>query len=302
MIPYIEVYVLKIGSLTFSPFGLLVAIAVFGGIELARRRARKRGADVAELMTFVWWMLTFGFVTAHVFDEICYHPMEIVRRPWSLLLVWQGISSFGGFLGAALGATAWKYFELVPAKIGPFEAYRVARRASPRPILPIGDIIAAVFPVAWISGRLGCAIVHDHPGARASATSPFAVAFGPGPSTSYGFFELHHGWRPQYDLGLLELVFTIFVSALFVATWNKKLPVGSYAAASLLLYAPVRFALDFLRAEDAEGGDPRYLALTPGQWAAVAMLAGGVWLVAYIRANDTPRLAPTAPPVPARSS
>src|SRR5205823_2706301 len=99
-----------------------------------------------------------------------------------------------------------------------------------------------------------------------------------------------------------ELLFTVVVAGLFVATWNKKLPLGSYVAASLLLYAPVRFVMDFLRAEDAEGGDPRYFALTPGQWAAAAMLAGGLWMVAYVRSTDTPPLAPSAPPSPARSA
>ena len=286
MIPYIEVYVLKIGPMTFSPFGFLVAIAVFGGIELARRRAKKRGEDVAALTSFVWWMLTFAFVTAHVFDEIFYHPMEVVRRPWSLLFIWQGISSFGGFIGCVVGGIAWKYIELEPTvQFFGLDLGRPKWRATPRPVLPIGDTIAAVFPTAWISGRLGCAIVHDYPGARASAKSLLAVAYGPGPSTEYGFFELHHGWAPRYDLGLLELIFTVLIAGLFAATWNKKLPLGTYCAASLLLYAPVRFALDFLRAEDADGGDPRYFLLTPGQWAAIAMFAGGLLFVAYLRAR-----------------
>jgi phosphatidylglycerol:prolipoprotein diacylglycerol transferase len=288
VIPYIEVYDLKVGPMTYSIFGLLVAIAIFGGAELARRHARKHGEDVAAVTSLAWWVVVVGFVTAHVFDEICYHPRNLIERPWSLLFVWQGISSFGGFLGCAFGALAWKYFELKPvARFGPITLGYPVRRAVPHPILAIGENIAAVFPTAWIFGRLACALVHDHPGARASSTSPFAVAFGPGTSTDYGLFAIHHGWAPRYDLGLLELAYTVVVAGLFALTSNRKLPAGTYSCASLLLYAPVRFALDFLRAEDEDGGDPRYFWLTPGQWAAIAMFAGGLWLLSYIWSKRT---------------
>ena len=37
-------------------------------------------------------------------------------------------------------------------------------------------------------------------------------------------------------------------------------------------YAPVRFALDFLRVRDAT-----YAGLTPAQWACIPLLALGVW-------------------------
>jgi phosphatidylglycerol:prolipoprotein diacylglycerol transferase len=283
VIPYVEVYDLKIGPMTFSVFGLLLAIAVFGGAELARRRARKRGEDVAALTSLAWWVVVVGFITAHLFDEICYHPRQVVERPWSLLFVWEGISSFGGFLGCALGALAWKYYELKPvAHIGSLAIRLPVRRAVPHPILAIGENIAAVFPTAWIFGRLGCSIVHDHPGGRATSKSAFAVAFGPGTSTDYGFFAVHHGWSPRYDLGLLELMYTVLVVVLFALMSRRKLPAGTYSCASLLLYAPVRFGLDFLRAEDQDGGDPRYFWLTPGQWAAIAMFAGGLWLLSYI--------------------
>ena len=46
-----------------------------------------------------------------------------------------------------------------------------------------------------------------------------------------------------------------------------------------LVYAPVRFFLDFLRAAPLEGGDVRYAGLTPAQWSSVAMVGVGlaVW-------------------------
>ena len=46
------------------------------------------------------------------------------------------------------------------------------------PILPFADLILSVFPVAWVFGRSGCSVVHDHPGMKAEPGSLLAVAFG----------------------------------------------------------------------------------------------------------------------------
>ena len=53
---------------------------------------------------------------------------------------------------------------------------------------------------------------------------------------------------------------------------------GWYVVATCILYAPVRFALDFLRIENATGGDPRYGGLTPAQWACGGLLLFGLGL------------------------
>jgi phosphatidylglycerol---prolipoprotein diacylglyceryl transferase len=125
--------------------------------------------------------------------------------------------------------------------------------------------VLAVVPIAWIFGRMGCSVVHDHPGLRAPAWMPLSVAYGPGRADSFGFFELRYGSVPRYDLGLLEMLFAVCISVVFAATWKKRL----------------RFGLDFLRLDDPEGGDLRYGSLTPAQWACLALFLMG--LVIYAR-------------------
>ena len=104
VIPYIHAPDLKLGPVTLHPFGLLVATGVIVGTALATRRARRRGIDLRKLNSFITWMLVAGFMGGHMFDEIFYHPSEIVKRPWSLLFLWEGLSSFGGFLAGSLAA------------------------------------------------------------------------------------------------------------------------------------------------------------------------------------------------------
>ena len=144
------------------------------------------------------------------------------------------------------------------------------------PIMPFCDLIISVFPVAWIFGRSGCSVVHDHPGAFAAKDALFAVAYGKGPITTFGPIEFIHGSRPQYDLGTLELFFTIILSFLLALTWRKRLACGTYLAVFTLAYSPVRFAMDFLRVRDVEQADPRYGGLTPALWECIALFLFGV--------------------------
>jgi phosphatidylglycerol:prolipoprotein diacylglycerol transferase len=278
MIPYIHVPDLHIGPIPLHPFGILVATGVFVGSSLATKRAAALGYDLTKLNSFVTWMLVSGFILSHFLDSLFYHWDEVLKRPWSLAMPWEGLSSFGGFIGALVGILAWKYFD--------FAGWKPVRRSPPQPILPFADLILSVFPYGWMFGRAGCSTVHDHPGARATADTLLAVAYpypGEVASTKFGPIEFIHGHDPRFDLGLLELMFTIILALAFTVTWRRKLPIGTYVIASALAYSPVRFAMDFLRKPESEGGDTRYAGLTPAQWCCFALFVYGIAMIFYVR-------------------
>jgi phosphatidylglycerol:prolipoprotein diacylglycerol transferase len=279
MVPYIHVPDLHIGPLPLHPFGILVATGVLVGTSITARRAKKLGYDVLQLNSFVTWMLVSAFVFSHILDSIFYHWDEVVRRPWSVIMLWEGLSSFGGFVGGLIGILLWKYFVI--------DDTWPHRRRHPAPILPFIDLVLSVFPIGWMFGRAGCSTVHDHPGARATADTFLAVAYprhpGDGVVTKFGFIEFIHGHDPRFDLGFLELIFTIILAASFALTWRKRLPIGTYAIVSGLAYAPVRFAMDFLRIPASEGGDTRYGELTPAQWSCMVLFLSVVIMIFYVR-------------------
>lgn len=235
---------------SFGPinsFGVLVAIGVALGFRLAAGRARVLGLDREQFESHVVWTVTTGFVLSHVLDTIFYHPEVLLTRPWELLMIHQGLSSFGGFVGGVVGF-------LLYARRHRVDVWRSA------------DAIAFGLPAGWLFGRMACASIHDHPGAL--STSPFAVAW-PGGS--------------RFDLGLLELMFVplLIVGVLLVARRTAR--PGSTIAALALMYPPIRFPLDFLRASAAEGGDVRYFGLTPGQYASIGLFVVGLWLLRRLR-------------------
>jgi phosphatidylglycerol---prolipoprotein diacylglyceryl transferase len=288
MIPYIHVPDLKLGPLTLHPFGLLVATGVIIGTWLATKRARERSLDIDKLNSFITWMLVSGFINAHMLDQVFYHWPEVVKRPWSIFMLWEGLSSFGGFIGGLIGVVLWKYFEAIPILRTPFFTIsRFKRREAPMPIMPFCDLILSVFPVAWVFGRSGCSVVHDHQGIKAPIGHLLAVAYGPADPTKTmhlpAGIELRYGSTPHFDLGLLEMMFTVVVATLFALTWKRKLPTGAYIAAVALAYAPVRLAMDFLRVRDIENADPRYGPFTPAQWACFGLFVFGLVMVRIIR-------------------
>jgi phosphatidylglycerol:prolipoprotein diacylglycerol transferase len=279
MVPYIHVPDLHIGPLPLHPFGILVATGVLIGTSVTARRARTLGYDVVQLNSFVTWMLVSAFVLSHILDSLFYHWDEVVKAPWSVLMLWEGLSSFGGFVGAVVGIVLWKYF--VVDDVWPHI------RKQPAPILPFADLVLSVFPIGWAFGRAGCSTVHDHPGARATADTLLAVAYprhaGDGTVTKFGFIELIQGHDPRFDLGLLEFLFTVILAICFALTWRRRLAIGTYVIASGLAYAPVRFAMDFLRIPQNDGGDTRYGDLTPAQWACIVLFAYAVVMIFYVR-------------------
>ncbi len=312
MLPYIQVNDLmigpipKIGTIPLHPFGLLVATGVLLGTALATWRARRRGVDLDLLNSFITWMLVAGFTGGHMLDQIFYHPSDLARiegghlvwvRPQAIFMLWEGLSSFGGFVGGFLGILAWKFFYLkTRVRLGSLGIPWFARRPKSLPILPFCDIILSVFPVAWIFGRSGCSVVHDHPGAPSAHGAWLAVEY-PFASPHHHpktetFVSFLHGDFPRYDLGTLELIFTIALAALFALTWSRRLSTGTYCAVVALAYAPVRFAMDYLRIDESDQGDLRYGSLTPAQWGCILMFAAGVGLALYVRRQRTRGIEP----------
>jgi phosphatidylglycerol:prolipoprotein diacylglycerol transferase len=239
------------------------------------RRAKERGLDDKKMSEVIFWIVGIGFVGGHMLDAIFYHPSHLAQDPAYLFKLWDGLSSYGGFIGAVLGALLWRW-------------------SRKQPVLPYVECINSAFPLAWVFGRMGCSSVHDHPGRLSDAW--YAVRW-PMPGG---------GVTGRLDLGLIEMVLTIPLAVAFIVLWRRKpiRPLGFYGGWMCIAYAPVRFLLDFLRVDEASGGlaggDPRYGGLTPAQWACFGLLALGVFMVLKSRQAvemGDPQRVPQTPPI-----
>lgn len=254
---------IHIHQIPIQPFGVLVAIGVLTGAYLAEWYAKRNGISPGAVADLVTHVVVTGFLLGYFLNAAFYHPetiVELFHYPKLLLTRWLGLSSFGGFLGAILGIFIWKWRRKVP-------------------VLPVADAIAFVFPFGWMFGRMGCSVVHDHPGKVTHfflAVNNYHVGLPP--------------YQPRHDLGLYEVFWSIGCIIVFLAILNRKRPRGLYVALLPLLYTPVRFFLDYLRAGPALGGDVRYYGYTPGQYASVVLLIVGLVILRYVLKHPDPEL------------
>jgi len=265
MIPFVETPSLPLGPLTLHVFGFAVAVAVLVGFAIARRRFMRfeLTPEIGERMAT--WLLVGGFLGAHLFAVLFYFPGAVADDPWLLLRVWEPISSFGAMIGGLAGAGL--YLRCRASHLDRHQRWAYL------------DVAAFVFPFSLALGRVGCALVHDHPGGTTgfplavSLRSEAARTFIMNVYVSAGQADLlpaRSTWAALgfHDLGLYEMVY-LAVVVLPVLVWidRKRRASGFFLCAFIALYMPVRFGLDFLRLNDA-----RYAGLTPAQWVALCAL------------------------------
>ena len=111
LIPYVEIPDLTLiparifgdfpgARIALKPFGTLVALGLYAGSTFALRAARRQGVNERAMVSFLTWIVISSFFFGHVLDTLSYYPEQVWKDPWSLLRLWEGLSSFGG---AAVG-------------------------------------------------------------------------------------------------------------------------------------------------------------------------------------------------------
>ncbi|HET6611677.1 MAG TPA: prolipoprotein diacylglyceryl transferase [Kofleriaceae bacterium] len=259
-LPYIAPDPIQIvGALKLQPFGICVAVGMFIGIWYCRKNT---DIDDATFRAYAWWLLLPGwFIGAHLFNALFYEFDAVKEDPLLLFKFWRGISSYGGMLGALAGFLIFTH-----------------RRKLSR--LKMADIPAYGLLPAWAFGRLGCSLVHDHPG---RLTDFFLAIDYPANNPTLAALGLPGG--PRHDLGFYEFLYLVVAFGIFLLLTRKPRPDGFAIGVVALLYAPVRFLLEFLR---IQGTDPRYVGLTFAQWMCIVLATAGacILIYAYRRAGE----------------
>lgn len=274
MIPYVEQPLLRLGPVTIAAFGVIVASSVMLGLWIGSRRFRDLGLDAALGEGFAWWVIVGGFIGAHLLSVLLYFPRKVGENPLVLLKLWEDISSFGGIVGGAVAI--WLFLRRRGAHLDAGTRWAFV------------DVAAYVFPISLMVGRLACTLAHDHPGTLTRA--PLAVSLASPEARAYitRVYE-QAGRTPElaragdlagfgfHDLGWYEFLYlaavVVSITLALARRERRRGPhgvhrPGTFLVAFIVLYMPVRFALDFLRVSDL-----RYAGLTPAQWAALAALA-----------------------------
>lgn len=240
MLPNLTIPSLKIiGPLQIHPFGVFVGIAVVLGYWLGMGRARKTGLDLKTAADASLWAVVIGFVISHLFWGIFYNYHLVRENPLLLVMVWNGISSYGGFFGGAFGG--WLYL----------------KKKGIRP-LPYLEAMLFGFAPAWVIARVGCTTAFDHPGRK----------------TDFFLGMVDGSGVVRHNLGLYEALWTLVIVIILYLVKNYRPFRAFHIALVFLLYAPVRFFFDSLRIDDR-----LYWGWTPGHYFSFIVTGVGIYLL-----------------------
>ena len=260
-----EIY--HLGPIPIDPWMTLVCVGIIIGLEISRARGIKLGLDTRDVVDGAAFTVICGFVGGHLLHVLGYHPERLETEGiMALIKIWTGYSSMGGFVGAVIGFLI--FFTYI----------------RPRPRWIHADTLIFGFPIAQMFGRLGCVSVHDHVGAV--TTFPLGVTFDPDVWPLYDIdgakiMEV----SVRHDPALYEAIVCLVIGLVFFYLAKKARPAGFFIGAWCLMYAPVRFSLDFMRAAGLKADDVRYFGLTPAQYITLSMMVFGLYLVVKMRSK-----------------
>jgi phosphatidylglycerol:prolipoprotein diacylglycerol transferase len=226
LFPYLDFGPFDLGPFRIYPFGAMVACALLTWLVLILRRAARAGLDPRLALRLFETILAAGFIGAVLFGLFLSGHFTY--------------SSFGGAFGALLGAAIYLHRQKILGEL----RWRYL------------DLLAYAFPFGWSFLRLGCTLIHDHPGKLTSS-----------------WLGVHYPDGTRYDLGLLEMICSLAVACIFLVLGRGKHPPG-YFIRWLIICGPIRILLDVVRENP-----PRYLGLTADQIGGIVLIAAGagIW-------------------------
>lgn len=244
MIPYLALTTFSLGPFTLHAWGLLVALGFLLAAFMAARLAKQRGDDSKIVWDMLTWVAIAGMVGGRLGHVLFYDPGYYAMHLVEILEIWKGgLSIYGGFIVASITGILYLRHRKV-------DVFRYT------------DIVAFGMPFGMWIGRIGCFLIHDHPGT----------------ATHFLLGVQYPDGVVRHDLGLYESINAFILAMIFLWLLRKQRPVGMYLAAFSVWYGATRFGLDFLRTVDV-----RYVGLTPGQYFSAVLFGIGVFFIMWIK-------------------
>lgn len=237
MIPWFEFHAIPLGPIKLQVWGILVASGILVAFWVAARRAKRLGViDPKHMWDFAAWAFVSAFVSARIFHVLFYDLQYYLQHPLDAINpALPGYSMMGGIIGGVLAGLCFA-------------------KKRKLPIWPMADLAGYALPIGIGIGRIGCFLIHDHPGT-------FTVFF----------LGVNYPDGVRHDHGLYLSIQGWLIFGTFLLLGRKKRRDGFFAGWFLVLDGISRFFLDFLRAYDI-----RYAGLTPTQWLLVGTVVAGV--------------------------
>lgn len=269
MRPWAEPVLFQLGPLQVHWYGLFLAAAIVVATGALAKLLRRQGhaQPWPEAAALAGTVLPAGFLGARL-TFVCQNLAAFTAEPARILAIWDGGLSIHGALAGGLLALAW-------------------REGVTGAILTRTDQLLTVLPLAQAVGRWGNFLNRELLGYPTRL--PWAVVVEPayrplayaGSATFHPVF-LYESLACLALFGLLWRRATGLGAACEPGPSGGQPPFpGSQAAAYLIGYGLIRFAVEFVRI-----GQPFLAGLTLAQWVSLLMAACGWGLDRWVRAHQ----------------
>ncbi len=247
MIPWFQWNSINVGFLKLNVWGIFVSLGFLAGIVVAYFELKKKKLEAARVYDLAFWIILSALIGGRLI-YIAEHLNVYFAAPLEILKLWHGgMSVYGGFLGAILASVLY------------FKKHKLD-------FWQYADAVIFGLPLGLFIGRLGCFFIHDHPGIK----------------TDF-FLGVNYPDSVRHDLGLYDSFLGLAIFIIFLFLRRRQWFSGFYVTLFAVCYGAARFFLDFLRAEDLVGADPRYLGLTLAQYFSIILFAGGIYLFCRLK-------------------
>jgi phosphatidylglycerol---prolipoprotein diacylglyceryl transferase len=263
---------LKLGPLSLRWYGLLIALAVFVGLSLARRLARHRQVDPELMADLVIWLVVGAIPAARIYYVAFKWQEYYSRHPDQIFQIWRGgIAIHGAILGGMLAT-------LIFARLKQVAFWLLA------------DLVAAPLILGQAIGRWGNFFNSEAFGAPTNLPWKLLIPLAARPAgmTNAAYYHPTFLYESLWNLGVLVLLLALFYRA-------SQLKQGSLFLIYLITYSLGRFWIEGLRMDS--------LMLGPLRVAQFISLAGIVlgslglaWL--YLRNRPLPDVVRRMKPMP----
>ena len=257
----IDPVLVTIGGLKIHWYGIMIALGLYAGIQVALADSPRRGINRDQLMNVALLAAILGIAGGRLYYVVQNNPSSYVHHPFEIIAVWNGgMAFYGAIFGGALALliSAWRWHI---------------------PLWSLLDVGALGMTIGQAIGRVGNIINGDIVGYKTNGwgfeyTNPHT--FGPLDT-------------PVQPANLYELLIAL---ALFIILWSlrKRIhPEGMLAMLYVVLYSISQFFIFFVRQNDIV-----LFGLKQAQVTAIVVIILTLPIIAYLLRKDRQQPKPQA--------
>jgi phosphatidylglycerol:prolipoprotein diacylglycerol transferase len=244
---------LKLGPLTITSYGAMMALAFILGLWTASRRGLRDNIAPEKILDIGPWLIVGTIIGARALHVITYWNEDFAGKPfWEIFAVWHGgLVYYGGLIGASLAGVLYS-------------------RVKKIPLWKLADVLSPSIALGYVFGRIGCLLNGCCFGRECHL--PWAIEYPVG-------HETHPVGSPAIPVHPSQIYDSLLSLVLYLALawlYRRKKFDGQVFAAYLLCYAVTRSIVETFRGDYT--APHLHAGFTPAHLISIGIFAAGAAL------------------------